>query len=172
MELVCIDFVVAGGGKASGVWHRSTARAKFFPFFAFSLPPLPLRPSRLLLRATLPVDKLFSFCAASRFLMPPTQVKQLQPPFTSSSPLGPFCSSFAASFSIDFRGFAAKQSSQGQLDLPQLGVWVFFFYFRAMLHLRPVLLAAPVAVVAPVFVVASTLLCAQRSIEKFKCSAV
>lgn len=89
--------------------------------------------------------------------------------------MGPFCSFGAASFSIDFRGFAAKQRSQGQLDLPQLGVWVFFFYFRAMLHLRPVLLAAPVApvaVVAPVFVVASTLLCAQRSIEKFKCSAV
>lgn len=43
MELVCIDFVVAGGGKARGVWHRSTARAKFFPFFAFSL-PLPLSP--------------------------------------------------------------------------------------------------------------------------------
>lgn len=166
MELVCIDFVVAGGGKARGVWHRSTARAKFFPFFAFSLPSR-LRSSRLLLRATLPVDKLFSFCAASRFLMPPTQVKQLQPPFAlSPSPLGPFCSFGAASFSIDFRGFAAKQRSQGQLDLPQLGVWVFFFYFRAMLHLRPVLLAAPV------FVVASTLLCAQRSIEKFKCSAV
>lgn len=172
MELVCIDFVVAGGGKARGMWHRSTARAKFFPFFAFSL-PLPLSPHpasaacHAASRQTVFILRRFAlFDAAdkSNSCSPPLPILP--------SPLGPFCSSGAASFSIDFRGFAAKQRSQGQLDLPQLGVWVFFFYFRAMLHLRPVLLAAPVAVVAPVVVVASTLLCAQRSIEKFKCSAV
>lgn len=68
MELVCIDFAVEqwrrqrGEGGAGCCEYRSTAPGQSFsPFFAFSLPP-----------RALPVDKLFSFCAASRFLMPPT----------------------------------------------------------------------------------------------------
>lgn len=67
----------------------------------------------------------------------------------------PFCCFGAASFSIDFRGFARPTRRL-------LRCFFFLFYFRAMLHLLPVLLAAFVAVVAA----ASTLLCAQRSIEK------
>lgn len=69
MELVCIDFAVEQWRRQSrgrGVQGAaSTGRLRqgkvFLLFFAFSLPP-----------RALPVDKLFSFCAASRFLMPPT----------------------------------------------------------------------------------------------------
>lgn len=157
MELVCIDFAVeqwrrqSRGSRVLRV-QVDCARAKFFSyFFAFSLPP-----------RALPVDKLFSFCAASRFLMPPTSqtVAAHSLSLSLSSLVGqllslPFCCFGAASFSIDFRGFARPTRRL-------LRCLFFLFYFRAMLHLLPVLLAAFVAVVAA----ASTLLCAQRSIEK------
>lgn len=58
------------GEGARGSVAQVDCQGKVFSIFRIFIAPL--RPSRLLLRATLPVDKLFSFCAASRFLMPPT----------------------------------------------------------------------------------------------------
>jgi len=67
------------------------------------------------------------------------------------------------SFSIDFRGFCLCHS-QGQL-------YVIFFPFL-LLFFSGRLLHLPVYVVVVAAAAALTLLCVQRSIEKFKCSVV
>lgn len=127
MELVCIDFAVAGGLVGGGNVAQVDCQGKVFSIFRiFIAPQLPL------LRATLPVDKLFSFCAASRFLMPPTSQTVAAPlpfPILPPFPLGAFCSFWCCKFFNWFSRFCskAKQRSQGQLDLPQLAVCVCFF---------------------------------------------
>lgn len=94
-------------------------------------------------------------------------------PLPPPPPLGPFCSFGAASFSIDFRGFAAVAKANSTCLSLVCGFFSSIFGQCCTYDLCSLLLlAAVVAVVAPVVVVASTLLCAQRSIEKFKCSAV
>lgn len=118
-----------GGWWEGGMWHRSTARAKFFPFFAFSLPP-PASPAacHVASRQTVFILRRFALFDAA------DKSNSCSPPALSHpppSPWEPFVPFGAASFSIDFRGFAAKQSrgAKANSTCPSLVCWFFFLLF-------------------------------------------
>lgn len=109
MELVCIDFAVAGGVVGGRNVAQVDCQGKVFSIFRIFIasPSFPCCVPRC--QST----NCFHFAPLRDFWCR-RQVKQLQPPcpFPSSppSPWEPFVPFGAASFSIDFRGFAAKQS--------------------------------------------------------------
>lgn len=161
MELVCIDFAVEQWRRQRGragccCEYRSTAPGQSFsPIFRIFIAP-----ARAASRQTVFILRRFAlFDAADKsnscIPLPFSLFPCLFLPLWGRCSRYPFVALLLQVFQLIFAVL------QGQLVGSCLRFF-FLFYFRAMLHLLPVLLAAFVAVVAA----ASTLLCAQRSIEK------